>query len=125
MIPASAKAILVLIAVDAAGIVVGRTYERRFTERMSASPMDPDRVMRVLDRELALDSTQRVSIRAVFSRRQAAIDSSWRSVQPSVRAAVDSSQMEIVDILRPEQRTKFLALLHRSHPVPSQLQDRH
>jgi hypothetical protein len=38
---------------------------------------------------------------------------------------VDSSQMEIVNVLRPEQRTKFLLLLHRSHPAPAALQERH
>jgi hypothetical protein len=120
-----AKALVVLIAVLAAGIVIGRTYERRIITRSAASPMNPDTVMRVLEQQLALDSGQRASIRAILSRRQSAIDEAWRSVQPSVRAAVDSSQMEIVDVLRPEQRTKFLLLLHRSHPAPAALQERH
>jgi hypothetical protein len=120
-----AKALVVLLAVLAAGIVIGRTYERRTIARSSASPMNPDTVMRVLEQQLALDSGQRASIRAILSRRQSAIDEAWRSVQPSVRAAVDSSQMEIVNVLRPEQRTKFLLLLHRSHPAPAALQERH
>jgi hypothetical protein len=120
-----AKALVVLLAVLAAGIVIGRTYERRIITRSAASPMNPDTVMRVLEQQLALDSGQRASIRAILSRRQSAIDEAWRSVQPSVRAAVDSSQMEIVDVLRPEQRTKFLLLLHRSHPAPAALQERH
>jgi hypothetical protein len=120
-----AKALVVLLAVLAAGIVIGRTYERRTIARSAASPMNPDTVMRVLEQQLALDSGQRASIRAILSRRQSAIDEAWRSVQPSVRAAVDSSQMEIVDVLRPEQRTKFLLLLHRSHPAPAALQERH
>jgi hypothetical protein len=120
-----AKALVVLLAVLAAGIVIGRTYERRTIARSAASPMNPDTVMRVLEQQLALDSGQRASIRAILSRRQSAIDEAWRSVQPSVRAAVDSSQMEIVNVLRPEQRTKFLLLLHRSHPAPAALQERH
>jgi hypothetical protein len=120
-----AKALVVLLAVLAAGIVIGRTYERRIITRSAASPMNPDTVMRVLEQQLALDSGQRASIRAILSRRQSAIDEAWRSVQPSVRAAVDSSQMEIVNVLRPEQRTKFLLLLHRSHPAPAALQERH
>jgi hypothetical protein len=120
-----AKALVVLIAVLAAGVVIGRTYERRTIARSAASPMNPDTVMRVLEQQLALDSGQRASIRAILSRRQSAIDEAWRSVQPSVRAAVDSSQMEIVNVLRPEQRTKFLLLLHRSHPAPAALQERH
>jgi hypothetical protein len=125
VISSGAKALVVLLAVLAAGIVIGRTYERRTIARSAASPMNPDTVMRVLEQQLALDSGQRASIRAILSRRQSAIDEAWRSVQPSVRAAVDSSQMEIVDVLRPEQRTKFLLLLHRSHPAPAALQERH
>jgi hypothetical protein len=125
VISSGAKALVVLLAVLAAGIVIGRTYERRIITRSAASPMNPDMVMRVLEQQLALDSGQRASIRAILSRRQSAIDEAWRSVQPSVRAAVDSSQMEIVDVLRPEQRTKFLLLLHRSHPAPAALQERH
>jgi hypothetical protein len=125
VISSGAKALVVLLAVLAAGIVIGRTYERRIITRSAASPMNPDTVMRVLEQQLALDSGQRASIRAILSRRQSAIDEAWRSVQPSVRAAVDSSQMEIVDVLRPEQRTKFLLLLHRSHPAPAALQERH
>jgi Spy/CpxP family protein refolding chaperone len=125
MIPSGVKALLVLLAVLVAGIVIGRTYERRTIARTSASPMSPGNVMRVMEQQLALDSAQRVQIRAILSRRQSAIDQAWRSVQPSVRAAVDSSQMEIVDVLRPEQRTKFLLLLHRSHPTPAALQERH
>jgi hypothetical protein len=125
VISSGAKALVVLLAVLAAGIVIGRTYERRIITRSAASPMNPDTVMRVLEQQLALDSGQRASIRAILSRRQSAIDEAWRSVQPSVRAAVDSSQMEIVNVLRPEQRTKFLLLLHRSHPAPAALQERH
>ncbi|HSU94151.1 MAG TPA: hypothetical protein VLI43_10615 [Gemmatimonadaceae bacterium] len=125
MIPSAVKALLVLLAVLAAGIVIGRTYERRTIAQASASPMSPGNVMRVLEQQLALDSAQRVQISAILSRRQSAIDEAWRSVQPSVRAAVDSSQMEIVDVLRPEQRTKFLLLLRRSHPMPAALQERH
>jgi Spy/CpxP family protein refolding chaperone len=124
MIPASAKAVFILLAVLAAGIVLGGTYERRTMERASASPMNPDNVMPILERQLALDSAQRVAIKAIFSRRQSAIDEAWRSVQPSVRAAVDSSQMEIVNVLRPEQRTKFLVLLRSSHPATAALQER-
>ncbi len=125
MMPSGVKALLVLLAVLVAGIVIGRTYERRTIAQASASPMSPDNVMRVLEQQLVLDSAQRVQIRAILSRRQSAIDEAWRSVRPSVRAAVDSSQMEIVDVLRPDQRTKFLLLLHRSHPMPAALQERH
>jgi ATP-dependent 26S proteasome regulatory subunit len=124
MIPSSVKAFIVLLAVLAAGIVLGRTYERRTVERASASPMNPDNVMRVLEAQLALDSVQRVTIKAILTRRQSAIDAAWRTIQPGVRAAVDSSQMEIVDVLRPEQRTKFLTLLRTSHPAPAAMQER-
>ena len=111
-----------LAAVLGAGIAIGASYERRMLSgaladpAASRSPMDPASVMNILDRELRLDARQHDSIAAIFSRRQAAIDSAWHVLKPGIRAAMDSSEMEIVDVLRPDQVPIFLRLLATSHP---------
>jgi hypothetical protein len=108
---------LLLAAVLGAGLVIGFQFGRTRPRAMSPAQnaMDSATMMRAFDRDLSLDSAQHASIAAVLGRRQAGIDSAWRALQPNVRAAMDSTQMEIVAILRPDQRRKFLALLHREH----------
>ena len=45
-----------------------------------------------------------------------AIDAAWRAVRPGVQAAIDSSQMEIVNVLTPEQQVKYMELVRVAHP---------
>lgn len=117
MTPAWMRGSLLLAAVLGAGLLIGfqfgRTRPRGVAPAQNA--MDSATMMRAFDRDLSLDSAQHAGIAAVLGRRQAGIDSAWRALQPNVRAAMDSTQMEIVAILRPDQRSKFLALLRRAH----------
>jgi len=114
MRPQVRGAALLLVAL-AVGLFAGMGIERaRMSRRLS--PMDRSALMASLDRTLALDSAQHAAIEAVLARHQAALDSAWRTVQPGVHAAIDSSQMEIVALLRPEQRRKFAELIRVSHP---------
>ncbi len=106
---------LVLVLALGSGIALGMAVERGRTAQGDSHAMDPVVLMRTLDRELGLDSTQRTAISGVLLRRQAAIDSAWRAVRPTVRAAIDSSQMEIVGVLRPDQVSKFLTLVQSAH----------
>ena len=78
--------------------------------------MDPNAVVAVLTRELRLDSAQQSQILTVFQRHQAAVDEAWRSLQPRVKLAIDSTQMDVLNILRPEQRQRFMEILRVSHP---------
>ena len=107
---------LVLALVLLSGIALGIAIERARATGGADHAMDPVVLMRALDRELVLDSAQRTAIAAVLVHRQGAIDSAWRGVRPAMRAAIDSSQMEIVNILRPEQRARFLELVRSAHP---------
>jgi hypothetical protein len=118
MIPSWGRGVLWLVVTVAAGFVAGVVFERQRGPAVSASPMDPGNVMHVLDKNLALDSTQHAAIVAVLARRQTAIDSAWKTLQPGIRAAVDSSQMEIVRVLHPDQVARFLQLIRSSHPPP-------
>jgi hypothetical protein len=116
MPPMWLRGTLLLALMLIAGMGIGAFAMRSSTPRSTSHAMDPDALIRTLTRELALDSAQRTAIARVLDHHQAAIDSAWRTVQPSVRAAIDSSQMEIVYVLKPEQRTKFMTLLRQAHP---------
>ena len=108
-----------LVIVLAAGVALGIWYERHALASAAAgSPMEPARMMEVFDRELGLDSAQHAGVARVLAQRQAQIDSAWSALRPAVRAAVDSTQMEIAILLRPDQRAKFMKLLSVSHPQP-------
>ena len=96
--------------------VLGVALGRRTTSPGANGAMNPDSVVARLTQQLQLDTTQQRAIRAVFRRHQRAVDEAWRVLAPQVRAAIDSTQMEIVNVLRPEQRTRFLKIMRSSHP---------
>ena len=107
---------VVLVVVFAAGIGVGVLLERARERPVAAGTMNPDSAVEALDRRLSLDSTQRVVIRAALRRHQAVVDSAWKSLRPGVQAAVDSTRMEIYNVLKPEQRPAFMEMMRRTHP---------
>jgi hypothetical protein len=113
--PRKRGAILLVLALGI-GAVAGAMAERLRAGRMLASSMEPDVLMKTFDRELALDPAQHEAIERVLQRHQVVIDSAWKSLRPSVRAAIDSSQMEIVRILHPDQQVRFIELLRVNHP---------
>jgi len=117
MTPVWLRGSALLAAVLAIGIAIGFQFGRRRTwdEGSPRHAMDSATMMNTFDRELSLDSSQHAKIAAVLQRRQAGIDSAWQALQPGVRAAMDSAQMEIVSVLRPVQREKFLTLLRSAH----------
>jgi hypothetical protein len=106
---------LLLTFVLAVGVLVGYSLARRPSRSPAANPMEPQAFVRRLDKELGLDSAQRVAIVAILTRRQRSIDSAWRQLRPSVRATIDSAQAEIVDVLRPDQRQHYLSLVRAAH----------
>jgi hypothetical protein len=78
--------------------------------------MTHDEVLRRLDRELDLDSTQHAALAAILARRQPTIDSLWASVRPRVRAVIESTLTEMMMQLRPDQQVKYRELVERVHP---------
>ena len=115
MMPARVRGWLLLAVVFIAGGAVGYAIGRRPSSRPVTNPMEPHAFVERLNGELGLDSAQRASITRILTRRQSAIDSAWRVLQPAVRATIDSAQMEIVNVLRPDQRPRYLKLLQRAH----------
>jgi hypothetical protein len=114
MVPVWVKATVMLVVTFAAGVAIGVAYER------SRTPMHEmtgtHHMMQRLTNDLGLDPAQQQSIAAIFARRQATIDSTWHELQPHVRAAMDSTLREIVDVLRPEQAAKYRKLVETRHP---------
>ncbi|HEY0776928.1 MAG TPA: hypothetical protein VGD56_03080 [Gemmatirosa sp.] len=100
------------------GLAVGRATATPGVTGRPAPPiaMTPDVVVAALTRELALDPAQQARVRDAFRRHQGAVDDAWRAVAPHVRAAIDSTQMDILDALRPDQRARFREYLRTSHP---------
>ena len=88
------KGVLLLAATLGAGIGIGASYDRMH-DVTHVERMDHDEVMRRLDRELALDSTQHATLAAILARRQPLIDSIWGSVRPRIRAVLDTTLTEI------------------------------
>lgn len=75
--------------------------------------MVTSRVLNRLDRELDLTPPQRRQIGAILEKRQQAMEKSWTSIQPQVRAELERTDQEIQRTLNPEQRKKFIALRDR------------
>jgi hypothetical protein len=113
-IPAWVKGTLLLAATLTTGVVIGVAYERRRMPTHEAA--GTHHVMHRLNNELGLDSAQQKAIAAIFARRQGAVDSTWHTLQPHVRAALDSTLREIVDVLRPEQAAKYRKMVEARHP---------
>lgn len=102
----------VFLAGGVAGFAVGRMPRVR---TVATNPMEPHAFVDRLQSELQLDAAQRAAILAIMTRRQGTIDSAWRALQPSVRATIDSAQMDIVRVLHPDQRTRYLQLVDAAH----------
>jgi hypothetical protein len=114
---ASVRGSALLVVVLAVGIAIGVEFGRVRPPATDAprSAMDSASMMRTFDRALSLDSGQHAGIATVLGHRQAGIDSAWRTLQPNIRAAMDSTQMEIIGFLNDTQRAKFLALIRGAH----------
>jgi hypothetical protein len=115
-VPAWVKAALVLAVTLTAGVIVGVGYERRRAPAHEMTVSKAHNVMHRLKDDLGLDSAQHSAIAAIFARRQGAVDSTWHSMQPHVRATLDSTLREIVAILRPDQVAKYRKMVEGMHP---------
>lgn len=118
MTSASRKGWMLLVAVFIAGGGAGFAIGRETTPSRAVNPMEPHAFVQRLNGELALDSAQRASIVGILTRRQSAIDSAWRALQPAVRLTMDSAQMDIIAVLRPGQRARYLELFRAAHGGP-------
>lgn len=108
------KGTLLLAVTLAAGIAIGVGYERRRATPHESHGMH--HVLHHLRDELGLDSTQERQVAVILARRQHTVDSTWHSLQPHVRATLDSTLREIDTVLRPDQAAKFRQMVETMHP---------
>lgn len=107
---------LTLVAVLIIGATMGVTLDRFWVmRRPMPNPMSPAMLISEMDRRLHLDETQRAAIASVLQKHQTAVDSAWARLRPSVHAVIDSSQREILALLRPDQRDAYIAWIRTAH----------
>ena len=112
--PAWAKGTLLFALTLTSGVIIGAAYERHREPPHEADGMH--HVLLRLKDELGLDSAQQNAIAAILARRQGAVDSTWHTLQPHVRATVDSTLRDIADVLRPDQLAKYRKMVESRHP---------
>lgn len=115
-VPVWLKGATILCFTLCAGVLVGMAIERHHSPVRVVSRMDSHHVMHALRHELDLDSAQHERIVATLGHHQQALDSSWHTMQPHIRATLDTALREILAVLRPEQRERYLQLVNGVHP---------
>jgi len=117
IVPAWVKGTLLLAMTLAAGVAIGVAYERQRPAVHEAVAMEAHDAMHRFTRALDLDAAQQAAIAQILARHQGEVDSTWHAVQPHVRATLDSTQQEIVGVLRPDQIVKYQQMMEAAHPV--------
>jgi hypothetical protein len=92
----------------AAGLAAGLALGRRRPEGVQISVTATDRIPKELER-LGLSAPQRDSIRAALGRGRPRIFRVLREFDPSMQAAIDSTESEIAAMLDPRQRDEWEA----------------
>jgi hypothetical protein len=117
MIPDWIKGSILFVLTAAAGMLIGIAWERHHgAPPHPPPPAGPHVVMHRLGHDLQLDSAQQVAIAAILQRRQGAVDSTWRTMHPHMRATLDTTIQEILGVLRPDQATTYRAMVEVMHP---------
>jgi hypothetical protein len=106
-VPAWIRGTLFITVIFAAGFVAGIGYERRHERSHHAVSAHGHEMIHRLATDLDLDPSQQEAVRQILARHQREMDSTWHSMQPHVRATLDTALQEIVAVLRPDQAAKF------------------
>ena len=102
---ASAALILAFVA----GALAGTAWERMHAPRdhRPGGPRGPHRFAEMMARRYDLSPDQAKRVEVILARRRPRVDSLMASVQPQLRAAYDSTNAEVRQVLTPKQRVKF------------------
>jgi Spy/CpxP family protein refolding chaperone len=101
------RALVLLAAVLLAGLALGWFANERSRHARRTDRRDPERLVERMTEDLNLNSVQQDSIRAIFARRRADIDSLWADVHPRFEAIRTLTNAEIESLLTPDQRERF------------------
>jgi len=108
--------ILLLVLTLGAGFGLGLLYSRHHVEVRVLPAINLGHLMHRLDHQLELDSAQSVAIKAILARRQVVIDSIWGNLRPTVRGALDTTLIEMIAVLRDDQKRKLRGMVAELHP---------
>lgn len=99
---------LALVLTFVAGALAGAAWERMHREPpRREGPRSPHAVSETLKRRYGLNAEQTRRVDAILQRRRPRVDSLMAAVRPQLRAAYDSTNAEIRQVLTPAQRVKF------------------
>jgi hypothetical protein len=108
---------LVVVAAFAAGVATGMAYHRRpragFNVTVTATATNA--VPRELE-QLGLTDVQRTELRRVLTRGRERVLTVVREFDPAMRAAMDTTEIEVGAVLTEPQRAA-LAAYRREHPM--------
>jgi hypothetical protein len=128
----TALAAISLVALGAVGgITVDRLMHRAHepsrtvvvegdTVRLSDIHDDP---VGVLDRAVHLRPEQRQKITAIMTQHQRNVDALWSDSRHRLQASMDSVLREVSAALDPDQRARFIRLVHQIHGNPPNMVD--
>ena len=108
--------VLLLLVTLSAGFGLGLLYARHTVEVRVLPAINLSHLMHRLEHQLDLDSAQSAQIAVILARRQVAIDSLWGTLRPTVRGALDTTLIEMIAVLREDQKAKLRGMIAEMHP---------
>jgi hypothetical protein len=104
------RAISVLLAVFAAGLVFGVFFERRHSVDAGAADSaaaEHEATIAELREVVGLDDDQMQQVHGILARHQRIVQVHWEELRPEVQNAMRRVHMEIADLLHPDQRQRY------------------
>lgn len=114
------RAFIGAFALTALGFTMGIATDRLLLNGSTAVETPEEARTRLLDdlqTTVGLNNEQLRSVRIILSQNQEVISSAWETVQPQLRAAVDSVWTQINAVLDPEQAEKFHRWYAATHTI--------
>jgi len=102
------KAVVGVVLVFLLGALSGALFTRVcWHEFGGGRHVNPDAIVRRLDRELKLDPAQKEEVRKIVAGVHAQMQAMKKENEPRVEALLDKAQDEVRAVLRPEQRERY------------------
>ena len=108
--------ILLLVVTLGAGFGLGVFYVRRHTVVRVLPAINLSHLVHRMEHQLELDSAQSAQVATILARRQIVIDSMWGHLRPLVRGALDTTLIELIAVLRDDQKVKLRGMIAELHP---------
>lgn len=108
--------VLLLLVTLSAGFGLGLFYARHHVQVRVLPAINLAHLTHRLQHQLELDSAQSAHVALILARRQVAIDSLWSDLRPQVRQALDTTLIELIGVLRDDQKVKLRGMIADLHP---------